>query len=73
MQLGFHPYMVVFFLMFVVGSLLPIVVGFFWVRPDADSRGQPGLIWAVLTIPFAWVAVLVYVIVRSLTPPAPVR
>lgn len=73
MQLGFHPYMVALFLMFVVGSLLPIALGFLWMRSDADARGQPGLVWALLTIPFAWVAVLVYLIVRSLTPPATVR
>jgi hypothetical protein len=51
----------------------PILVGFLWIRPDADTRGQPGLLWALLTIPLTWVAVLVYLVMRSLTPPTPVR
>lgn len=51
----------------------PILVGFLWIRPDADMRGQPGLLWALLTIPLTWVAVLAYVVVRAFTTPAPVR
>lgn len=46
--------------------LLPIILGFTLVRTDANRHGQPGLLWAVLTIPFSWIAVLVYLIVRAL-------
>jgi hypothetical protein len=45
--------------------LIPIIIGFAYILPDANRRGQPGLLWALLTIPFNWTAVLVYVIVRS--------
>ena len=54
--------------------ILPaILVGFLWIRPDADTRGQPGLLWALLTIPLSWIAVLAYAVVRALTPPTTVR
>lgn len=48
--------------------LIPVLIGFLWIRPDADSRGQPGLLWAVLTLPLNWIAVLAYLVVRALTP-----
>ena len=38
-------------------------------RRDADRRGQPGLLWALLTIPLSWVAVLVYLVVRAFNSP----
>ena len=46
--------------------VLPLIVGFRYVRPDADSIGQPGIIWALLTIPFSWLAILLYVLARML-------
>ncbi len=49
--------------------LPPILIGFFWMRHDADRRGQPGLLWAVLTIPLSWVAVLAYLVVRAFSTP----
>ena len=49
--------------------LPPILIGFFWRRHDADRRGQPGLLWALLTIPLSWVAVLVYLVVRAFSSP----
>jgi cytochrome bd-type quinol oxidase subunit 1 len=52
---------------------IPVLIGFVWIRPDANTRGQPGLLWAVLTIPLSWVAILAYVVVRALAPPTPVR
>ena len=72
-SVGIHPYNLVLFFMFAVGYLLPILLGFLWIRPDANTRGQPGMIWALLTIPLAWVAVLAYVVVRAFTPPATYR
>ncbi|MGO8949554.1 MAG: hypothetical protein ACLQUY_18265 [Ktedonobacterales bacterium] len=49
---------------------IPIILGFTWIRLDANRWGQPGIIWAILTIPFGWVAVLVYVVIRALRTPA---
>lgn len=61
---------------FSVISLLPVIlfvapwiIGFAWVRPDANQRGQPGFLWALLTFPLSWVAVLAYLIVRAITQP----
>ena len=53
--------------------LPPILIGFFWMRRDADRRGQPGLLWALLTIPLSWVAVLVYLVVRAVSSPTAAR
>jgi hypothetical protein len=47
---------------------MPILVGFIWIRADADRSGQPGILWAVLTLPFSWLAVLAYLVVRALRP-----
>jgi hypothetical protein len=51
--------------------LIPVLVGFLWIRPDANTRGQPGLLWALLTLPLNWVAVLAYLVVRAFTTQAP--
>ncbi|HET8909500.1 MAG TPA: hypothetical protein VFN11_21280 [Ktedonobacterales bacterium] len=67
MPYGFHWYELIP-LLFV---LIPVLVGFLWIRPDANTRGQPGLLWALLTLPLNWVAVLAYLVVRALTAPAP--
>lgn len=48
-------------------SVAPIIIGFAFVRVDADRIGQPGWLWAVLTVPLGWIAILGYVIVRALT------
>lgn len=69
MALGVHWYDLI--MLFVV--LIPILIGFLWIRPDANSRGQPGLLWAILTLPLNWVAVLAYLVVRALTPQNIVR
>lgn len=45
----------------------PFLVGIYWIGPDADRRGQPGWIWELLTIPFGWITVIVYVALRALT------
>ena len=47
-------------------SVAPIIVGFVFVRVDADRIGQPGWLWAFLTIPLGWIAILGYVIMRAL-------
>ena len=65
MAIGFHWYDLFPCLFF----LPPIFIGFFWMRRDADRRGQPGLLWALLTIPLSWVAVLVYLVVRAFSTP----
>ncbi len=67
MSFGFHAYELIL-LLFV---LIPVLVGFLWIRPDANTRGQPGLLWALLTLPLNWVAVLAYLVVRAFTTSAP--
>lgn len=52
---------------FIAGWLLPIILGFTVVRTDANRQGQPGWLWAILTIPFGWLAILIYVVVRAAT------
>ncbi|MFI5273401.1 MAG: hypothetical protein ACHQ4H_10265 [Ktedonobacterales bacterium] len=49
--------------------IVPWIIGFAWVLPDANRRGQPGLLWAVLTLPLGWIAVLVYLVARTLAAP----
>ncbi|HET9110764.1 MAG TPA: hypothetical protein VFN78_08065 [Ktedonobacterales bacterium] len=48
--------------------LLPIVLGFTAVRRDANRLGEPGWVWALLTIPLGWLTVLAYVVTRALLP-----
>src|SRR5262249_34967879 len=33
-----------------------------WIWRDANRRGQPGWLWALLTLPLSWVARLAYVV-----------
>lgn len=47
-------------------TVVPWAIGFVYVRHDADRRGQPGWLWALLTIPLSWLAIFGYLIVRSL-------
>lgn len=63
MPLGFH-WPELFVLLMIWG--FPLIVGFRYVRPDADRSGQPGVVWALLTIPFSWLAILLYLVVRML-------
>jgi hypothetical protein len=51
---------------FIIVYLIPIIVGFTWIRVDADRSGQPGILWAVLSIPFGWLSVLVYLALRTI-------
>jgi hypothetical protein len=48
--------------------LLPIILGFTVVRADANRLGEPGWVWALLTIPLGWLAILAYVVMRALLP-----
>jgi hypothetical protein len=50
-------------------TVVPWIVGFAYILPDANRRGQPGALWALLTLPLSWLAVLVYLAVRAGTPP----
>lgn len=72
-MVGFHVYELVPLVLFASMFLPPILIGFLWMRPDADAHGQPGLVWALLTIPFSWIAVLVYVVVRAFASPSAIR
>jgi hypothetical protein len=50
----------------IVFFVIPIVLGFTWLRQDANRAGQPGIVWGILTIPFGWLPILGYVIVKLL-------
>jgi hypothetical protein len=60
--MGAHWYDIVPLILFVV----PWALAFFWVRPDANRRGQPGLLWALLALPLSWLAILAYLAVRAI-------
>ena len=47
--------------------IIPWLIAFLWVRPDANRRGQPGLLWALLALPFSWLAILAYLVVRAIS------
>ena len=68
-MVGFHWFDLFPLCTAVVIILIPLVIGFAWIRPDADRRGQPGWLWAVLTLPLSWLAVLAYLVVRAIVPP----
>jgi len=51
----------------IVTTVIPIIIGFFWMWQDANRRGQVGWLWALLTIPFGWITVLVYLALRSVS------
>jgi hypothetical protein len=50
----------------VIIYLIPWILAFTWIRVDADRSGQPGILWALLSIPFGWTCILVYAIVRAI-------
>ena len=67
-RLGAHPFAgTLGCVVFIVGWLLPIILGFTVVRADANRNGQPGWLWALLTIPFGWLTILIYVAIRAAT------
>ncbi|HLZ23827.1 MAG TPA: hypothetical protein VKQ30_17075 [Ktedonobacterales bacterium] len=49
--------------------IFPWYLGFTWVRVDANRRGQPGWLWAFVTVPLGWVAILAYLAVRGMAAP----
>ncbi len=66
--MGVHLFDLVPLLIAAVGIILPIALGFTYVRLDANRIGQPGWLWAFLTIPLGWIAILGYLVVRAMTP-----
>jgi hypothetical protein len=56
------------FIALVVIFLLPIILGFTVVRADARRLGEPGWVWALMTIPLGWLTILAYIVVRALLP-----
>ncbi len=53
---------------FVLIFLLPIILGFAVVWPDARRLGEQGWVWALMTIPLGWLTILAYIVVRALLP-----
>lgn len=66
---GFHNPFLLFGCVSLLFAIIPWVVGFALILPDANRRGQPGLLWALLTLPLGWLAVLGYLIVRTVQRP----
>lgn len=64
-MIGFRPVDIIM-LLWVIFLIIPWIIGFAYVLPDANRRGQPGWLWAVLTLPLGWIALLAYLVVRSL-------
>lgn len=48
--------------------ILPVILGFTIVRADARRLGEPGWVWALMTIPLGWLTILAYVVARALLP-----
>ncbi len=54
--------------LFLIGFFLGApIIGFVYIRADADQSGQPGWLWALATVFLSWLAVLAYLIVRALS------
>ncbi len=64
--MGVHWYDAIIILILILATVVPILIGVFWIAPDARRRGQPGWLWALLTIPFGWFTVIAYAVVRAL-------
>lgn len=67
--IGFHYQDLLIGCPLLLFAVIPWIVGFTWILPDANRRGQPGLLWAVLTVPLGWLAVLGYLIARAVQRP----
>ena len=65
-MVGFRPIDFIIFLPALFVLVVPCLIGFGYVLPDANRRGQPGWLWALLTVPLGWIALLAYLVVRSL-------
>ena len=59
---GIHWPELVFILL--VTPIIPLIVGIVWMAPAASRRGQPGWLWALLTIPFGWITLIIYAVLR---------
>lgn len=70
--LRFGPYMLPFPPITTIFTfVVPVLAGALWIWRDANRRGQPGVIWALLTLPLGWFTVLAYLVVRTLQQPRP--
>lgn len=71
-MIAFHwPELIILFFWLVpltFGFFFPWYLGFTWIRLDANRRGQPGWLWAFVTIPLGWLAILAYLVVRGVSP-----
>ena len=68
MPIGFHGFEIIPLLLL---CGIPILIGFTYIRTDANRRGQPGWLWGVLAIPFGWLAILAHAITRAVTSAQP--
>ena len=63
-MVGGFGFSIIWLVFVFVVFLLPIILGFTFVRSDANRIGQPGWLWGVLTIPLGWLPLLIYAILR---------
>ena len=56
----FWPFLIARLVFFTLLFVIPWIIGLTYVRRDANRRGQPGWLWALVTFPFGWLAVLAY-------------
>jgi hypothetical protein len=64
----FWAFLIARLVLFVLLFVIPWIIGLTYVRRDANRRGQPGWLWALVTFPFGWLAVLAYLLVRAVGP-----
>jgi hypothetical protein len=65
----FLPFLIARLVFFILLFVIPWIIGLTYVRRDANRRGQPGWLWALVTFPFGWLAVLAYLLVRAASGP----
>lgn len=63
--MGFHWPELIFLVFFSLVVLVPWIIGFAWIVPDANRRGQPGWLWGLATLFLGWIAILSYLVVRA--------
>ena len=65
----FLPFLIARLVFFTLLFVIPWIIGLTYIRSDANRRGQPGWLWALVTFPFGWLAVLAYLLVRGASGP----
>ncbi|HEU5438053.1 MAG TPA: hypothetical protein VFU88_02090 [Ktedonobacterales bacterium] len=64
-MIGFHLPELIFLVFLASMLLVPWIIGFAWIVPDANRRGQPGWMWGLAALFLGWIAVLAYLVARA--------